>query len=128
MINNITIVFIFSILLTGCEKIKDILKKETEQKCFEQSEIGRYQIVLGTIGMKQTYMIDTKTGRIWTLVVDNSRYSDPYLWSEDYVENNKNSYFDYNLFNRAFPFKESIDKKVKKWLWIFKCVNSKIGT
>jgi len=114
MINNITIVFIFSILLTGCEKIKDILKKETEQKCFEQSEIGRYQIVLGTIGMKQTYMIDTKTGRIWTRVVNNSRYSDPELWSEDYVENNKNSYFDYNLFNRAFPFKESIDIKVKK--------------
>ena len=65
MINNITIVFIFSILLTGCEKIKDILKKETEQKCFEQSKIGIYQIVLGTIGMKQTYMIDTKKGRIW---------------------------------------------------------------
>ena len=64
--------------------------------------------------MKQTYMIDTKKGRIWTRVVDNSRYSDPELWTEDYVENNKNSYFDYNLFNRAFPFKESIDIKVKK--------------
>ena len=30
------------------------------------------------------------------------------------LQNNKNSYFDYNLFNRAFPFKESIDIKVKK--------------
>jgi|DEB19_MinimDraft_3_1074340.scaffolds.fasta_scaffold86506_2 hypothetical protein len=114
MINNITIVFIFSILLISCEKIKDIFKKEIEQKCFEQSEIGRYQIVLGTIGMKQTYMIDTKTGRIWTLVVDNSRFNDPCLWSEDYVENNKNSYFDYNLFNSLFPIKKSIDMKGKK--------------
>ena len=58
MIKKITIIFTLAILLIGCEKITDSFKKEqTEQKCSEQSEIGRYQIVLGTIGMRQTYMI-----------------------------------------------------------------------
>jgi hypothetical protein len=46
------------------------LKKEEIEKIFsEQSEVGRYQIVLGTLAVKQTYMIDTKTGRIWNFVV-----------------------------------------------------------
>ena len=46
MIKKITIIFTLAILLIGCEKNTDSFKKEQiEQKCSEQSEIGRYQIV-----------------------------------------------------------------------------------
>lgn len=110
MIKKITIIFTLAILLIGCEKIT-VKKEETEKKCSEQSEIGRYQIVLGTIGMKQTYMIDTKTGRIWTKVVNLYRDGDPLLWSENYVESNENCGVSYEIFNKIFPYKKSSDIK-----------------
>lgn len=110
MIKNSFIIFMLAISLISCEKITidHHLKKEEIEKIFsEQSEVGRYQIVLGTLAVKQTYMIDTKTGRIWSFVVVPHREGSPTMWSEDYVENNENSSYSYKDFNEFFPYKKS---------------------
>jgi len=106
MIKNSFIIFTLAILLTSCEKFTTNDFKQLD-KCFEQSEVGRYQIIVGTIGMKQNYMIDTKTGRIWSFVVVPHREGSPTMWSEDYVENNENSSYSYKDFNEFFPYKKS---------------------
>ncbi len=114
MITKIIIIFTLAISLIGCEKITfdhRFKKEEIEQKCYEQAEVGRYQIVLGTMAVKQTYMIDTKTGRIWTHVVNPQRDGEPTSWSEDYVENNENCSYSYEFFNKAFLYKKSSDIK-----------------
>ena len=106
MIKNSFIIFTLVILLTSCEKFTTNDFKQLD-KCFEQSEVGRYQIIVGTIGMKQNYMIDTKTGKIWHLVQSTDREGEPTLWSEFYVENNENSSYSYKEFNEFFPYKKS---------------------
>lgn len=108
------IMIVLLIPLISCDQVTfdtPLKKEQTEQKCCEQTEIGRYQIILGVIAGKQTYMIDTKTGRIWTYVISLQREGKPTFWAEDYVENNENCSYNYELFNESYPYRKSSNIK-----------------
>lgn len=117
MIKNSLFIFTLAISLISCEKItvnSPFKKEEIEKKCSEQSEVGRYQIVLGTLTVKQTHMIDTKTGRIWSYVEGQYREGNPTYWEEEYVQNNGNYSYSYKDFNVFFPFKKSLKSSEQK--------------
>ena len=113
MIKNSVILFTLAISLISCEKITfdNPLKKEEIEKYSVQSEVGRYQIVLGSLAVRQTHMIDTKTGRIWSHVLCSYRDMEPMMWEEVYVENNENCSYNYEIFNKVFPYKKSSKQK-----------------
>jgi hypothetical protein len=115
MINRFLSLLLSLILLTACEKLvvnhrfnKDEITQPTTT-C-PKSEVGRFQIVMGSIAVKQTYMIDTKTGRIWQWVQDTDRKNEPVFWSEEYVQGNENCGISCELFDMNYPSKEQPKK------------------
>ncbi|MFZ4124978.1 MAG: hypothetical protein ACOYJ2_02755 [Rickettsiales bacterium] len=67
-----TLLFLpLAFLVSGC--FPDKIEKT-------ESEIGRYQIVLGSIARKDTYLIDTKTGRTWRQTSLTDLNGDPEVW------------------------------------------------
>jgi len=104
-----SIIFILVIFIFCYDKILN--NKKIDLKCCEQSEIYRYKIILGDIAVKQAYMIDTKTGRVWHEVFDSRRHGEPLFWAEYYVEVNVNRDYTYEMFNSFYPLKNLKDKK-----------------
>ena len=103
--NRIALILALLILLCGCEKMTvnhKFNKEEIKQDCPDPSEIGRYQIILGSITVKSDRLLDTKTGRVWECLRINDREGEPRYWSEMYIESNPNS-LGYLFFNKIYP-------------------------
>ncbi|GEM_PF-1366097 len=103
--NRVALLFVPLAFLCGCEKMTvnhKFNKEEIKQDYPDPSEIGRYQIILGSITVKSDRLLDTKTGRVWECVRITDREGEPMYWSEMYIESNPNS-LGYFSFNEIYP-------------------------
>ena len=116
--NRIALILALLILLCGCEKMTvnhKFNKEELTQDHPIPSEIGRYQIVFGRFARADAYLLDTKTGRVWSFAIDPSREGDPGFWKEEAVEDNPYSLSFKELLNTHPPKKKkSAEPPAKK--------------
>ncbi len=94
MKNKLLGIVISLFLLTSCEKLvvnhrfnKDEIAQPTAS-CPE-SEVGRFQIVINKNIRADTFLLDTKTGRIWQNTTFTDLKGEPTVWDEKFVLGNK---------------------------------------
>lgn len=49
-------------------RAKVFAQMESDQKVLARGPVGRYQIVMSTIVARDTYLLDTSTGRTWVIL------------------------------------------------------------
>ena len=114
--NSIIIIIVLVIFLCVC-------KFFIVDRMVPNSDNGRYQMLFNPKHSTDTFLLDTKTGRVWKNVKFMDLEGEPELWDEMEIIDNKQSMvyneYDnttkkYNKFNVGKTFDEFMKNKVKK--------------